>query len=353
MNTIKININLFEYDSIVNIELPYLLSEIEGELLSLLLQGYSVNEISRRRNRSIKTVSCQKIKLYKKLDVKSDLTLWRDIILKFKVCLRPKNISCNNLDSSILPAISSEGGSMTQYNVYHQPIYNAKNGNISGCDITIALKNSDSSAFTLDSDLINYKSNDNKVSYLFEHINKLFLPIKNNLPHGFFIIINVNPEDILTCDIERECLHFIKVFGQERIRLVLQFSTKEELYIIRRYQSSLRRIRNNNVYLSLNDFGMGYAELSHLQNIPFSYVNLHKTMFHDIESNSLTDIIATTIIDLSKQLNIDVIADGIETKKQVSHMIERGVKYLKGIALSSPLPADVFVRKLLASLKQV
>ena len=44
MNTT--NINIIEYDSIINIELPYLLSDIEGSLLSLLLQGYSVNEIS-------------------------------------------------------------------------------------------------------------------------------------------------------------------------------------------------------------------------------------------------------------------------------------------------------------------
>ncbi|MEI5083421.1 hypothetical protein RJ918_35035, partial [Pseudomonas aeruginosa] len=105
--------------------------------------------------------------------------------------------------------------------IYYQPIYNAKNGNIAGCDVTIALKNSDGSAFALDSDRINYNPNDNKVSYLFGHINKLFSPIKNNLPHGFFITLNINPEDILTCDIERECLHFIKVFGTERIRLVL------------------------------------------------------------------------------------------------------------------------------------
>ncbi len=67
MNTIKINLNLIDDDSIVNIELPCLLSEIEVELLSQLLKGYSVNDISKRRNRSIKTVSCQKMKLYKNL----------------------------------------------------------------------------------------------------------------------------------------------------------------------------------------------------------------------------------------------------------------------------------------------
>ncbi|EEX2797965.1 EAL domain-containing protein, partial [Escherichia coli] len=53
--------------------------------------------------------------------------------------------------------------------------------------------------------------------------------------------------------------------------------------IIQKKQSSLNRLRNNNIYLSLNDFGIGYAELSHLQNIPLSYISLHKTIFHNIE----------------------------------------------------------------------
>ncbi|ENU0688441.1 helix-turn-helix domain-containing protein [Escherichia coli] len=77
----------------MDIELPCLLSEIEESLLCQLLQGNSMVDISKRRNRSIKTVSCQKMKLYKKLEVKSGLTLWRDVFLRFKVTMRPKNVS--------------------------------------------------------------------------------------------------------------------------------------------------------------------------------------------------------------------------------------------------------------------
>ncbi|WP_249826158.1 LuxR C-terminal-related transcriptional regulator [Escherichia coli] len=84
MRDVRININLVEYDAILDIEFPYLLSEIEELLLHKLLQGYSMNDISRQRNRSIKTISCKKIKLYKKLGVKNDLTLWRDIFLSSK-----------------------------------------------------------------------------------------------------------------------------------------------------------------------------------------------------------------------------------------------------------------------------
>ncbi|EHR8376614.1 helix-turn-helix transcriptional regulator [Escherichia coli] len=100
MNITKINANLIAHDSIVSIELPFLLSETEASLLCQLLQGYSVNEISKKRNRSIKTVSCQKIKLYKKLGVKSDLTLWRDVFFMFKVNIQSKNINCNKSNNS-------------------------------------------------------------------------------------------------------------------------------------------------------------------------------------------------------------------------------------------------------------
>ncbi|EIT7699999.1 EAL domain-containing protein [Escherichia coli] len=353
MNTTNININIIEYDSIINIELPYLLSEIEGSLLSLLLQGYSVNEISKQRKRSIKTISCQKIKLYKKLGVTNDLTLWRDIFLLFKVSIQSKNICHNNFNKFTLKDIHSKHYIMSHYNIYYQPIYNTKNWSISGCDITISPKNICDNILSLDSGLINSRKTNNILPYLFRRLDKLFTNIKYHLPHNFFITVNINPEDIITCDLERECLHFIKVFGNDRIRLTLQLSTKDDLCIIQKKQSSLNRLRNNNIYLSLNDFGIGYAELSHLQNIPLSYISLHKTIFHNIEDSRLTDIIATTIIDLSKQLNIDVIADGIETKNQAEYMIGKGIKYLKGPVLSSPLSEDEFLRKLLESFNKV
>ncbi|EPO9567882.1 helix-turn-helix domain-containing protein [Escherichia coli] len=89
MRDVRININLVEYNAILDIELPYSLSETEELLLHKLLQGYSMSDISKQRNRSIKTISCQKIKLYKKLGVKNDLTLWRDVFFKFKLRLQP------------------------------------------------------------------------------------------------------------------------------------------------------------------------------------------------------------------------------------------------------------------------
>lgn len=109
MNSTKISINLTEYSTTLELELPYLLSEIEVSLLYQLLQGYSVIDISKRRNRSIKTVSCQKIKLYKKIGVKNDLSLWRDVFLRFKVSIRHKDINYDGIENLMSPDVLSQG----------------------------------------------------------------------------------------------------------------------------------------------------------------------------------------------------------------------------------------------------
>ncbi|EFN6200838.1 TPA: transcriptional regulator, partial [Escherichia coli] len=55
--------------------------------LRYLILGKSLSEIARYRNRSLKTISCQKSKLYNKLGIESDLTLWRDLYFKRYICI--------------------------------------------------------------------------------------------------------------------------------------------------------------------------------------------------------------------------------------------------------------------------
>lgn len=79
----KINIYINKYKTSIYLSLPASLTETECVLLFQLLRGKSLTEIAKKRYRSVKTVSCQKGKIYKKLGVKNDLTLWRDILLGF------------------------------------------------------------------------------------------------------------------------------------------------------------------------------------------------------------------------------------------------------------------------------
>ncbi|WP_274539549.1 helix-turn-helix domain-containing protein [Escherichia coli] len=57
------------------------LTDVEYDMLELLIKGYTVTQISRIRDRSVKTVSAQKFQIYKKLNIRTDITFWLDLSL--------------------------------------------------------------------------------------------------------------------------------------------------------------------------------------------------------------------------------------------------------------------------------
>ncbi|EFB5188735.1 helix-turn-helix transcriptional regulator [Escherichia albertii] len=61
------------------ISLP--LTDVECDVLELLIKGYTVTQISKIRGRSAKTISAQKYQIYKKLDIRNDITFWLDLPL--------------------------------------------------------------------------------------------------------------------------------------------------------------------------------------------------------------------------------------------------------------------------------
>lgn len=89
-------IYIHDYKLTVSINLPFFLTEKEVLLLRHLLSGKSLTEIAHYYNRSLKTISCHKIKLHKKIGVKSDITLWRELYLKKYISVIPEHCSAYN-----------------------------------------------------------------------------------------------------------------------------------------------------------------------------------------------------------------------------------------------------------------
>lgn len=79
VNVNWVDIRLAEYGIRVRMSPSVKLTRLEQELLQWLLEGKTVTDIATQRHRCVKTVSTQKYRLYKKLGIKNDLTLWRDI----------------------------------------------------------------------------------------------------------------------------------------------------------------------------------------------------------------------------------------------------------------------------------
>ena len=110
----------------------------------------------------------------------------------------------------------------------------------------------------------------------------------------------------------------------------------------------LQGVRDLGLRLAIDDFGTGYSSLSYLSKFPITTLKIDRAFVHDIEINHDTAEIARAIIGLSQGLDLEVVAEGAETKEHVEFLREQGCDMIQGFYFSKPLPSEDFEEHLRA-----
>jgi predicted signal transduction protein with EAL and GGDEF domain len=104
--------------------------------------------------------------------------------------------------------------------------------------------------------------------------------------------------------------------------------------------SMLHEIRKLGIHLSIDDFGTGYSSLSYLHRFPINTLKVDRSFVSTMEEGSENGEIVNTIISLAKTLNLNVVAEGIETIHQLHQLRILGCEYGQGYLFSRPVPVD-------------
>lgn len=137
----------------------------------------------------------------------------------------------------------------------------------------------------------------------------------------------------------------IRNTGGDKIKLVLELTEKACFLSDSAFRNAFNRLRANNVLFALDDFGVGYSNYSYLQALPVDFIKVDKSFIKPLGQNKNANMILDSIIQVANNLNIDVVAEGVETKEQAKLLLAKGVKYLQGYFMGHPLPMDDFVKK--------
>ncbi len=102
----------------------------------------------------------------------------------------------------------------------------------------------------------------------------------------------------------------------------------------------LKQLKRIGLYLSIDDFGTGYSSLSLLRNLPIDNLKIDQSFIYDLMNNVQALAIVKTIIDMGRNLELDVVAEGIENEHQLSTLKKIKCTYGQGYYFNKPLSKE-------------
>jgi EAL domain-containing protein (putative c-di-GMP-specific phosphodiesterase class I) len=94
------------------------------------------------------------------------------------------------------------------------------------------------------------------------------------------------------------------------------------------------------VWISIDDFGSGYASLSRLKDLPFVEVKIDRSFVDSCASNQLKHGLCQTIVDLAHRFGASVCAEGVESAQDLRSLVNMGCNAAQGFLFAKPMPAD-------------
>jgi len=159
----------------------------------------------------------------------------------------------------------------------------------------------------------------------------------------FQVSVNVPPSFLEWFANNRpEALGWLMALKCPRHGVVIEITEGAFLNVTPEILTVVRIFRAWGVEVALDDFGVGYSSFGQLDRLPLDYIKLDKALVDHIETTPSKLAICRTIISLAHELQLRVVAEGVETMNQALLLSEAHCNFLQGFVYSKPLPAAAF-----------
>ena len=170
---------------------------------------------------------------------------------------------------------------------------------------------------------------------------------KSNLAN-VLMSVNLSPRQFLQEGLVEKIKEILIETGLKAEYLELELTETILMDTSKNILSTLHAIKSLGIQLSIDDFGTGFSNLSYLNTLPIDTLKIDKAFIDTIRLNDKKAPIVDTIINLAKNLNLKVVAEGVETAEQALYLKKQGCDQIQGYFFSKPLPSKE-MRSLLAS----
>ena len=156
-------------------------------------------------------------------------------------------------------------------------------------------------------------------------------------PQPLTIAVNISPIQFRHGNLPNLVHSILLETGLAPGRLELEITEGVLIDDFSRAVSILRKLKSLGVQIAMDDFGSGYSSLSYLHAFPFDKIKIDRTFIGDLEHNRHSMAIVRAIIGLSHNLNVPILAEGVETKAQHAFLAQEGCDEVQGYLTGRPL----------------
>ncbi|BBO81709.1 GGDEF domain-containing protein [Desulfosarcina ovata subsp. sediminis] len=157
-----------------------------------------------------------------------------------------------------------------------------------------------------------------------------------------FVSVNISARQLQESDFEQTVLQAIDASGLPPACLNLEVTESSMIQNPEACIAKMQHLRSRGVRFSIDDFGTGYSSLSYLKRFPIDALKIDRSFVSDLMKSKGDQEIVKTIISMARNLNIDAVAEGVETQAQMDFLIRCGCDTMQGYLFARPLPAEQF-----------
>jgi len=160
------------------------------------------------------------------------------------------------------------------------------------------------------------------------------------------IAVNLSAQEFLRHDVVSLVAQTLARTGVPADVLEIEITEGVALQSLEHVLATLTSLRTLGVRIAIDDFGTGYSSMSYLQRFPIQTLKIDRSFMSRVADDEHSAAIASMLVDLCRQLNLDIVAEGIEHEAQRVFLAERGCITAQGNLFCEPLPAEAITRVL-------
>jgi diguanylate cyclase (GGDEF)-like protein/PAS domain S-box-containing protein len=159
-------------------------------------------------------------------------------------------------------------------------------------------------------------------------------------PDDLVMSVSVSPAQFSMPNLASELQRAIHIHGLHPRQLEIEITEPSLVHNLVHSRKQLQNLHDIGVRVSLDDFGSGECSLTHLRNLDLDTLKLDRRFIAGLLGSAREMAVARSIIDLCLKLNIEVIAEGVETVEQYRWLVENGCQVIQGFLLGAPMTAQ-------------